>query len=419
VHTILERTLIPSPVQICLIVVLTGIGVGVAHPGSALVGLIIVLPIAVAALVRHLQRTVLRPRTSPLGAGARHAEPVPAHRRTTRTDLVWAGLLAALALTITAVWFLMTPSTATAPWAAFQTSPEALGEVAFGGAMGRPPLLLLVVLSGIGLLAALLGKGRDRLVLLALAGPGIVYWASAAAPEEAWRDLLSGFFYRDNFRTAAALTLGAVPVALMGVQTLARGLEALISLLARRRTDSAPRPLVSAVVGVVVGALAAIGLATHVSEDPNVRTRYDNASQAYRTWEISDLVSTDEFVMFEELPEYVPEDAYVIADPWEGGGLAYAFSDREVNRMYMTVRRTPEERYLDANLKNIGTDPKVCEGLPTDQPLYYLDLEEHRLGKDDAKVSGYLGYLDITDDTPGFDLVHEVGDVHLYEVDAC
>ncbi|WP_193106935.1 DUF6541 family protein [Brachybacterium sp. FME24] len=408
-HTVLRRTLLDSPVQILLIIALTGIGVGIAHPGSALAGLIIVLPVAIAALIRHLDRTVLRPSRS-----GREVRRIP------RGDLVWAGLLAALSLAIAAVWLLMTPSTATAPWSTFQSTPQALGEVAFGGAMGRPTLMIAVVLCGLGLLSAFLGRGRDRLVLLALAGPGIVYWASAAAPEEAWRDLLAGFFYRDNFRTAAALTLVSVPVAVKGVETLARGVGALVTVVARRRRgDSSPRPVISAVVALLVGALAATGLASHVSQDPKVQAQYEHASEAYRTWAISDLVSGDEFRMFEELPEFVPEDAYVIADPWEGGGLTYAFSDREVNRMYMTVRRTPEERYLDSHLKDIGTDPQVCEALPTDQPLYYLDLEEHRLGKDDPEVSGYLGYQDISEDTDGFDLVHEVGEVRLYEVDAC
>lgn len=433
VHLIERRTLLSAPVQSCLVVGLTGIGVGIAHPGSALVGLIIVLPLSVAALIRHVDRT-LRRRHHPVDEQAPDAEsapasetastsesaPTPARRSIPRADLVWAGLLTALSVMIAGIWLGMAPSTATAPWDSFETVPQALGEIAMGGAMGRPTLTVVALLCGIGLLGAFLGTGRDRYVLLALAGPGLVYWASASFDDGFWRDTLSGFFYRDSFRTAAALTLVAVPVAVKGADVIVRGVRTLFSAAARGRLEArTPHPLVAALASVLVGALASTALASHVSQDKEVRAQFDHASEAYLTWEISDLVSVDEFRMFNELPGLVPDDAYLIADPWEGGGLAYAFSDLDVSRIYMTVSRTPAEKHLDAHFDDIATDPEVCEALPEGRPLYYLDLDDHRLGGDDAEESGYLGYDDITADTPGFDLVHEVGEVRLYEVDAC
>ena len=431
VHLIERRTLLSAPVQSCLLVGLTGIGVGIAHPGSALVGLIIVLPLSIAALIRHVDSS-LRRRRSPVDEQVPDAEPTPApastptptptptRRSIPRSDLVWAGLLTALSVAIAGIWLVMTPSTATAPWESFETVPQALGEIAMGGAMGRPTLTVVALLCGIGLLGAFLGTGRDRYVLLALAGPGLVYWASASFDDGFWRDTLSGFFYRDSYRTAAALTLVAVPVAVKGADVIVRAARALFSTAARGHLEArTPHPLVAALASVLVGALASTALASHVSQDKEIRAQFDHASEAYRTWEISDLVSVDEFRMFDELPGLVPDDAYLIADPWEGGGLAYAFSDLDVSRIYMTVARTPAEKHLDAHFEDIATDPEVCEALPEGRPLYYLDLDDHRLGDDDAEESGYLGYDDLTADTPGFDLVHEVGEVRLYEVDAC
>ncbi|MFC7456937.1 DUF6541 family protein [Brachybacterium sp. GCM10030267] len=420
-HMVLRRTLLTAPVQTCLIVVLSGIGAGMAHPGGTLAGLILVLPIPAVLLARHLE-TMLRAPRDEVDAGARHLDPSRDRGARTRVDVVWAVLLGAVCAAIVLLWLTLTPSTATAPWDPFQSSPQAIGEALVGGAMGRPTLLVVSLLCGIGLVGALVSRargGRDRLVMLALIGPAAVYWASSASTDDFWRDLLSGYLYRDNFRTAAALTLAAVPVAAMGLEILARGVRRAVDGLAGDSGRGPARVLSSTAAAVIVGLLGSTALAWHVSANEQVRAQFDHASDAYRTWETSDLVSEDEFRMFEELPDHVEEDGYVIADPWEGGGLVYAFADRDVSRLYMTVRRTPEEKYLDANFEDVATDPRVCEALPEDRPLYYLDLDDHRLGRDDPAVSGYLGYQDITEDTPGFDLVHAVGEVRLYEVDAC
>ncbi|APX32960.1 hypothetical protein BH708_09825 [Brachybacterium sp. P6-10-X1] len=427
IHLALDRELLAAPVRIAAIIAVMGIGVGIAHPGAALAGLIIALPITVLALVRQLRGPVLGALRRPAGSSARHASRGWSLRAVPAAELGRAAVPAVVAAGIAAVWATMAPSTDTAPWTAFQSTPQALGEAFLGGAMERFTLPLIVVLSALGLLGALLGRGRDRLVLLAMLGPVAVYWASSAAQDAFWRNLLSGFLYRDNFRTAAVLTLVAVPLVVAGVELLLRGLRRAVAAWRAHRTEGesasdasrgAPGALPTA-AALVIGVLASTALSWHVSSDPHVQARFETVSDAYRTWEIADLVSGTEFAMFEDLPRHVPEDGYVVTDPWEGGGLAYAFGDREVSRIYMTVKRTPEEKYVDAHLEDIASDPRVCAALPADQPLYYLDLEEHRLGGNKIEDSGYLGFAGITEETPGFDLVHQVGDVRLYEIDAC
>lgn len=420
IHLALDRTLLAAPVRIAAIIAVMGIGVGIAHPGAALAGLIIALPITVLALVRQLRGPVLGSLRRPAGARSRHASRGWSLRTVPAWDLGRAAVLTVVAAGIVAVWATMAPSTDTAPWTVFQSTPQALGEAFLGGAMERFTLPLIVVLSALGLLGALLGRGRERLVLLAMLGPVAVYWASSAAQDSFWRNLLSGFLYRDNFRTAAVVTLVAVPLVVAGVETLLRGLRRAVAAWRARRADGESTPTaLPAAAALVIGVLASTGLSWHLSSDPHVQARFETVSDAYRTWEFADLVSGTEFAMFEDLPEHVPEDGYVISDPWEGGGLTYAFGDREISRIYMTVQRTPEEKYVDANFQDIASDPRVCAALPADRPLFYLDLEEHRLGGNKIEDSGYLGFEGITGDTPGFDLVHQVGDVRLYEIDAC
>lgn len=420
IHMIRRRTLLVTPVRTVLLVGAVGVGVGIAHPGSALVALIIVLPLAAVALAVHLKHAVVRPGHRPAGNDGPAARPGLRLRSIPRTDLLWALLLVVLVLTILLLWWRMTPTTDTAPWDRFQTAPQAIGEIVMGGVMGRTVLPVISIITVTGVVASLAGWTRDRRALLAMLGPAAVYFGSAALEDEFLRDFLSGFFYRDNFRTGAALTLGTVPVAAAGLDMVVRHVVGFLDRVTKDREMRMRWPrTVAAVSAVGVGLGASISLSWHVSTHPDVENQFENASAAYRTWEKSDLVSTEEFEMFEVLPEYVPEDGYVIADPWEGGGLTYALGQRDVNRLYMLLPRTQEERHFDQNFARIGQEPEMCEVLPEDRPLYYLDLDEHRLGGNQVEWEGYEGYQYVTDGTPGFDLVHEIGNVQLYEITAC
>src|SRR5690625_6448375 len=49
-------------------------------------------------------------------------------------------------------------------------------------------------------------------------------------------------------------------------------------------------------------------------------------------WIYDALLSDDERELLEQLPEVVPEDAIIATNAWNGSSLAYAISDREVDR---------------------------------------------------------------------------------------
>ncbi|MCT1385098.1 hypothetical protein M4D54_05550 [Brachybacterium sp. p3-SID1565] len=463
IHLALDPELLRSPVRTAGLIGLTGVGVGIAHPSAALSALIIALPIVAVALVRHLRasRIMARNPAGPTNApepgegtgqgdgrnssslAGRLSATIRGVREMPGPAQLRAAVLAIVVVGSLILWAGLAPSTASAPWVPFQSTPQALGEAFLGGAIERYTLLVITLLSAAGLIGSAFGRGRDRLPLLAMLGPVIVYWASSAVLVAWWRDLLSGFMYRDSLRTAAMLTVTAVPLAIWGAQCTWDAAERLwASRRERKRTASlrsasgdgaegragggsraasseASAPRSRAVILTVAGVLVSTVLAWHVSSHPEVRQRYYTAAEAYRTWDGSEMLSPTEFEMLEDLPEHVPGDAYVISDPWEGGGLVYAFTGREVSRLYMTLSRTPAERYLDDNFKHIAFDPKICGTLPEDRPLYFLDLEELRIYDDDIEVSGFEGYEGITEHTPGFDLVHQVGDTYLYEVTAC
>ncbi|ATG51013.1 hypothetical protein CFK38_05315 [Brachybacterium vulturis] len=420
VHMIRHRSVVTAPLRTVLVIGFLGVGAGIAHPGAALIPLIMVLPLAVLALVRSVHGIIVQREPRAIGVNARHVETHRDGRLPSRGEVVWPAALAAIVLAIVLLWITVAPSTSTAPWKRFETAPQAVGEIVMGGVMGRPMVPVIAVITVFGVVGSIAGWTRDRWAMLAMIGPAAVYFSSAALENGPIRDLLSGFFYRDSFRTGAALTLGTVPVAVAALDLLSRHAATVLDCLTRRlRFRGRARRYAAAAVVTAVGLGASTSLGHHVSSHPQTEAQFENVSAAYRTWEYADLASADEIAMFEVLPEYVPENGYVIADPWEGGGLIYALGEREVNQIYMLLPRSEEERYFDRNFRRIAHDQVMCEVLPEDRPLFYLDLDEHRLGGNQVEWEGYQGYQGISEHTPGFTPIHEIGTVTLYRLTAC
>jgi hypothetical protein len=419
-----RRRILASPVRTVVTVALVGVGVGIAHPSAAIVGLLVVVPFEGLELARAL-RSLHRSRAP--HAWGRHT---PA---SVRRLWLWPALLTAFALVSLAVWLLAIPSLSSANWRPFESLPQAIGETLTGGGMHREvaaPLLCLTVGGAVLALtsrtrarrgraaataADAFDRGWDREAgpLLALLCPGLVYLVAAAVWTEPVRTGLSGFLYSSPYRAAAALPLGTVPMALSCLQFLSSTLRHAAD--ARFPRHVRLHSLATAVIALAVAVVLAVTVTCSAAMRPLQRM----ISGAYDDARPTILLDRDERTMMQALPDLVPADAYVVVDPWKGGGLVYAFGDRQPSETYMLTPRTEAEKYRDRHLDDAAHDPRVCAALPTDRPLYYLDLDDRRVNKDDIERSGYTGMQRVSPRTPGFTLVHSQGTSHLYRIDAC
>lgn len=420
-----RRRILSCPVRTTLTVALAGIGTGIAHPSAAIIALLVVLPFEALELLRSLR--ALRRSRAPHAWGRRTPAAV-------RRLWLWPGLLTAFVVASLAIWALLVPSLSSADWRPFQSLPQAIGETLTGGGMHRevPPLVLCLTVGGAvlaltsrtrarrGSPSATAADGWDRGwdreagPLLALICPGLVYLVASAVWTEPIRTGLSGFLYSSPYRAAAVLPLATVPMALSCLQFLAaRARRAADTRFPRRvRTRALATAVLALVVAILLAATTVLSTAT--------RPMYRMISGAYDgNRPAAILVDNDERTIMQALPELTPPDAYVVADPWKGGGLVYAFGDRQPSETYMLTPRTPAEKYRDRHLDDAADDPAVCAALPTGRPLYYLDLDARRINRDDIVRSGYTGMERVSAATPGFTLVHSQGTSHLYRIDAC
>ena len=126
-----------------------------------------------------------------------------------------------------------------------------------------------------------------------------------------------------------------------------------------------------------------------------------------------------------EVVGLVGEDALVINQPNDGSFYAYGQNGlrtyyRKFNG-YGNVPETHESNYLRDHLSAVSTDEHVRDILRELDAHYVLILARGTIAS--AFVAGqywpgaWMGIDSITDDTPGFEIVLQQGDMRLYRID--
>lgn len=347
-----------------------------------------------------------------------------------RTEIVQALILIAVAIGIPVAWVVLAPDTGVAPWSAYTTVPYALGEALLGGTQGLPVVWVHATLTVCGLLVAATDR-RLRWFAVSALLVGSVAVVCAGAPDGAVRDVIAGPFYRDTYRTGAALVPVTAVLAVLAVQALLTALGGLLPRSAARRIPGADVPgsagsshwpvLASTALQVLLGGLLAWSLCQTIAESRAFTDTMERVRQAFVLKEDSDIVDGDEMIVMERLDEQVPEGVAVVVDPWRGGGLVLAIADRPVTEFYMFSSEgddDPDKALIRQSLRDVASDPAVCDALADEGAEYYLQMDPHGIGELDSS-SAYPGYEGITGDTPGFQEVDRSGKVVLYRITAC
>jgi hypothetical protein len=127
------------------------------------------------------------------------------------------------------------------------------------------------------------------------------------------------------------------------------------------------------------------------------------------------LVSPPEEALLRDLPQLLPRNAVILADPFNGGSLAYALGDRRVVFPHMAGAFAPAA--LDAlTLMPDLSNPQTCVDLDTLGAKYlYVDQYVYFVGQ---AGQGAYSQLDQVPDT-GVRLIRRGGSAALYEITAC
>lgn len=267
------------------------------------------------------------------------------------------------------------------------------------------PLLSLAVLAGIAV--ALYFRSTRWIVVSYLVVA--VLFILAAGSDDVVTKLLTGIWYKDRFRIAAALPVLAVPLATMGILAVARG------VVPARRTEAASRPvaiaaaLTSGVIAITsTGTLAATGVTESVASvfhQPGERAE----------WEV---VSTKQVTFMRDvLPAEVPADQRLLGDPWDGSALTQLYGGREPVFPHVNGQWDPARQELAWRLQEIETNPAVCAALDELRVRYVL-YDPHEFGGGDPAGNHFPGPHTAVQ-AGLFTRVATDGDTALYRIDQC
>ncbi|MFP3459415.1 DUF6541 family protein [Arthrobacter globiformis] len=298
-------------------------------------------------------------------------------------------------------------------WTPHQTVPGAIGEVIANGPMKTDATILISVLALIGV--ARIVRRRTQLWLLGCyLVAGFLYVVDAGFAAGWARAFFTGTWYQDTYRLAAYLPIFAVVLAALGVLATADAIKAAAGVLALKVPRAGVR--LSGVAGFAVILAVCLGLGWATQTGP-VRG-YVASSQYFFERDTKDsIVSSDEYALLARLGSEVPEDAVIAVNPWNGGALAYAFSDRKVLEFHMGQRETKSMRVVAESLAKADTSPAVCDAVRETKVSYALDFgSQYLLNHPESRT--YPGLQNLAS-SGAVKLVDQQGNAKLFKVVAC
>lgn len=365
---------------VALIVVTAGIGLG--HPNAVLALFAMAVPMVLMELL--LRAIAARDR---------------------RTWIVNVGI-AVLLLTVGALlWKFARTGTAMSQWGPWTGTWEAVVDGLLLAPRSYAPTLGIAVLVIVGLVAAVM-RPRRLVQTIPFFVALFMFVVVSGTGYSVFRDMITNPWYNDSYRLAALLPVAGIPVATMGALAIVDAV--------RRVTQRRSFP--SLLVGIV-SVVAALAMFT-VAWGPNVRAGIAAWRDSYVVDADSALLTDDEAALLSRLSTETASDALILGNPWTGTSLALALSGRDVVERHIFGTRTADELYLDAHLREIDTDPLVCEAIERLGVTHVLDFGSQNVFRNPAAAADRAGLNDLTP-SDRLQLVDEQGAARLYQIEGC
>ena len=246
---------------------------------------------------------------------------------------------------------------------------------------------------------------------------------------------LSGFWYTDPFRIAASCVIMAIPLAALGLATLA---EAALETFASWREKASQaqtkaqtcvfcnvwaKPLIAgAVIACVVVLNYVVPMPNLKSEKPiPAATAFKQASE--KAYGDHYILTSEELEFLRRVELTVPAGAVIANLPQDGSLWAYGTNDLHVLWRFPNgydASERPASAILRKRLNRIVSDPEVLQTV-RDLNVQYVLILNNVVDYSNAVTSTYKpgtfrGITQITDTTPGFEVVLEEGSMRLYKI---
>lgn len=380
-----------------LLVLVAVPAIAVAHPSTIMALLVFVLP-AVLLWAWGLVVKLLPVNT-------------PERRRRLWT-IIGAAFVSVVALAI--VWRKFRPPPGAAGWGAVESSPQAIGEIFLGGAMGRPAAAIIAICVFAGLIRILVT--REQLWLLGTFVVAAVLFFYAAGLDFSPRWFLTGVWYYDSYRLAALLPAAMVGPAAIGATYLWDEAHRRVAAL-RSQRPGFENALQAASSPWRIPAYAAGILALVFATQYGVMTwAVNNAHLSYISNTASGLLTPDETALLKRLDTNVEPGAVIAGLPSSGAALAYAYSGREVMQPHILTTHGDNVDIVNAGLKSATEFPWVCDSVEELDVKYVLDFGTRTVT---GTMTGFGGLMDLSTSN-ALELIDQQGsEAKLYKVTAC
>lgn len=359
-------------------------GLVVAHPNALMTLLTLLIPMSLVFAWRAVT--------------AFHA----GRARKTSLLVTLFGTLAFLALA-RVLWGVVRPDEAAATWPPIANVPNALGQALLNAPDGARAAWLPSILMVVGLLSARrsgagwLAWGWGCLVGLWLVVAG---WQPSPL-----RTFLTGIWYNDPWRFAAALPLVAVPLATLGFSTV---LNAALKALPKHIRGAR----ITAILLVAAGAAALVWW-TQLATYMNVAVA--KAHENYVLTSDSPLVSTDEYAVIRRAAEIVPAGAVIATNPWNGSSMAWALTGLSTTTTHVFYTETPDLITINNSLDEAASRPATCAAVDRLHVRYVLDFGSREVHGGAHPMPGF----DSLATSKGFKELARQGNAALFQVTAC
>ncbi|WP_111719161.1 DUF6541 family protein [Homoserinimonas sp. OAct 916] len=264
-----------------------------------------------------------------------------------------------------------------------------------------------ILVTGLVVFGLVVAWRRHRLgwlffsVLLAL-----VAYAFAVGSNWGIGNLLIAPWWGNPERIAAILPLASIPLAAIGLGTLAGMLARPLGTPARWLV-----PTATLVVGVLM-----------ITVSPPLRQIEAAITDVFRVPAVPNplkQLDADELEMLGRLDDLVPADQMMANNPWNGSALAMALADRRVLVPYMSIfTLDDDQQILSTSLDQIADSVPVCDAARNKNLRFLLDFGTDFIAAQQYGRVQYPG-IDAAATSGAFRLVSEVGHARLYELTRC
>ena len=344
--------------------------------GATLPGMVLTHPSALVALLGFLVPVVLGRLVKAL-RDYRHGS------ESRKRLLLWSAFAGCYVVAVLAAWLILRPGLGAAPWTPFQSNARAIGEILASAPMGATAAWLMAVMTVIGLYVISRTMVQNWWILGMFLVAAVLYMVVSSFSPGTLRTFLTGVWYNDSFRLAALLPVVTLPVAVLGAEwTVWRVREGLNRLPRGEKTSAIPaEALPSRSGGLRVSAtgrtlvvwivIAVLGVGV---QGGTLSTIQDRIHTVFSVKQDSDLISTDELKVLNDLAAKVPADGVIVANPLTGGSLSYALANRKSLAPHIFGERSETEQLLLDHWDEAAYNKDVCPAIRKLNAYWALDF---------------------------------------------